>query len=145
LSANTLLCLSLWQPYASLIFAGVKKHETRGWKLPVKYIGVPVGIHATTAFPPLSQIPDELQALCRRSFGAGYADNLPRGAVLGTVVFTACQKVEGVRDRITKGDLAAGDWRDGRFCWRIGEVRAFAEPVPARGLQGFWRYPRTAG
>ena len=38
--------ISLWQPYASLIAAGVKTIETRGWAPPKRLMGQRIAIHA---------------------------------------------------------------------------------------------------
>ena len=38
--------ISLWQPWASLIAAGVKPYETRSWAPPRELIGQPIAIHA---------------------------------------------------------------------------------------------------
>lgn len=39
--------ISLWQPWASLIAAGVKPFETRHWAPPRELIGTTIAIHAT--------------------------------------------------------------------------------------------------
>lgn len=38
--------LTIWQPWASLIMAGAKPYEFRGWKLPASMIGQRIVIHA---------------------------------------------------------------------------------------------------
>lgn len=38
--------ISLWQPWASLIVAGIKPYETRGWGPPTALIGQRIAIHA---------------------------------------------------------------------------------------------------
>ena len=43
----TFPAISLWQPWASLLFVpDGKVHETRDWKAPEKYIGRTILIHA---------------------------------------------------------------------------------------------------
>lgn len=133
--------ISLWQPYASLIFRLRKKNETRpkGTPLPSGYVGVPVGIAATASFPPLKLISEELHELCMDEFGCGYNYTLPLGHILGTVVFDArVPTTEHLPadddDRIT------GDWRPGRFAWPIRSVTPFSVLVPAKGKQGWWKH-----
>ena len=41
--------ISLWQPYASLIAAGEKTIETRGWAPPKGVMGQRIAIHAAKA------------------------------------------------------------------------------------------------
>ena len=53
--------LSLWQPWASLIAAGVKKVETRHW--PTAYRG-PIAIHAAKRLE--SDCGEELEGCFRR-------------------------------------------------------------------------------
>lgn len=43
--------LSIHQPYASLIVAGVKRWETRSWPCPAKYVGRRIAIAATAKRP----------------------------------------------------------------------------------------------
>lgn len=38
--------LTIWQPWASLIAAGCKPYEWRGWRVPRNMIGRRIGIHA---------------------------------------------------------------------------------------------------
>lgn len=133
--------ISLWQPYASLIFCSRKKNETRpaGTPLPMKYVGVPVGIAATASFPSLKLISEELHELCIDEFGCSYNHTLPLGHILGTVVFdarvptTECLPADN-------DDRIAGDWRPGRYAWPIRSVTPFAMPIPAKGKQGWWKH-----
>ena len=38
--------ITLWQPYASLLVAGRKPHETRSWPPPDSLLGARIAIHA---------------------------------------------------------------------------------------------------
>lgn len=133
--------ISLWQPYASLIFRRRKRNETRprGTPLPTKYVGVPVGIAATASFPPLKLISEELHELCMDEFGCSYNHTVPLGCILGAVIF-------GARVLTTEmlpaddDDRIAGDWRPGRYAWPILSVTSFATPIPAKGKQGWWSF-----
>ena len=44
--AETLPALTIWQPWATLIVAGAKPYEFRGWCPPKFYIGKRIAIHA---------------------------------------------------------------------------------------------------
>jgi hypothetical protein len=131
--------ISLWQPYASLIFAGIKQHETRGFEPPLKYIGGYIGIHATATFPAAKYISEELHELCLDEFGCSYNFTLPLGAILGTVLLSG-----GVPTATTcaasPADRIAGDWSPGRYAWPLSEVRKLPIPIPAKGKQGWWRH-----
>jgi hypothetical protein len=138
--------ISLWQPYASLIFARmpggsnyVKQHETRGFKPPLKHVGKCIGIHATAKFPPLKSIPEDLHELCMDVFGCSYNFTLPQGAILGVVRVSAGRPTADVTP--WDEDRIAGDWTHGRFAWPLSVVARFEAPIPAKGKQGWWRFP----
>jgi activating signal cointegrator 1 len=131
--------LSLWQPWASLIALGHKRIETRSWS--TTYRGW-IAIHAAKKWS------KDLQALCYRDpFLECLADldlsrdkNLPLGgfvavarlvAVDRTEVITFPKTREGFRER------SFGDYRTGRFAWRLEEITAI-EFLPAAGKQGLW-------
>ena len=128
--------ISLWQPYASLIFARVKRFETRDFRPPAKYIGGDIGIHA--AKRPHSQcgVSEGLDALSRETFGADYPTALPRGAFLGSVRLVSVHTVESMRDDISEEDWLAGNWEDGRFCWLLDDENYC--PFPMKGNQSWW-------
>lgn len=132
-------CITLWQPYASLIFAELKCFETRGFKAPSRLVGDIIAIHA--AARPLSQcgVSAGLDALCRATYGPDYAATLPRGALLGAARVVECAPVEKYRDQISEADYLAGDWSDGRFCWLLADVRPLPEARPMKGKQGWSR------
>lgn len=50
LTNNTMLAISIRQPWASLIVSGYKLVENRSWKLPQKYFGKDILIHAGMKF-----------------------------------------------------------------------------------------------
>src|SRR5580765_585368 len=43
---DTLPALTIWQPWATLIVAGAKPYEFRGWQPPQSYVGKRIAIHA---------------------------------------------------------------------------------------------------
>lgn len=42
---------------------------------------------------------------------------------------------------VDEDEIAFGDFRIGRYVWRLGNVRVLPEPVPCRGMQGLWTVP----
>src|SRR5207245_1233362 len=93
-NAAFLPAISMWQPYASLMFVWdrergefAKANETRSHKLPDALINEWVVIHATAKFAPDSLLTEGLMDLCYDMFGCGYNHSLPRGAVIGLVRF----------------------------------------------------------
>jgi hypothetical protein len=135
--------ISLWQPYASLIFRGWKKHETRKRPPPLKYVGGFIGIQATAAFPPMKLISEELHELCMDEFGCGYNHTLPLGAILGAVRLSGGIPTTE-RAPADDEDRIAGDWRPGRFAWPLSDITPFQTPIPAKGRQSWWFYDAPA-
>jgi len=133
--------LTLWQPWASFIIAGLKTWETRSWQLPEPGW---VAIHAAKREP--VQVP-KLIAQSRRMFHNALEymlqttyEQLPRGKVLGVVKFGQCVPVEQVRMQIGAADADFGDWADGRWAWPVKNVWRLRIPIPAHGRQRLWQW-----
>jgi hypothetical protein len=136
--------ISLWQPWASLIFTGDKLHETRAYPPPAKHLGQRIAIHAAKRLPTRDEVGALLGIWCDRTWGAGDAwrASVPRGAILGTAVL-----VEAIRtDHRQPGptDLIAGNWNRGRWAWLLGDVRKLDTPLPWAGKQGWFAVPEEA-
>lgn len=139
MSNEVIPVITLWQPYASLIFAGRKTFETRGFSYPPKYHGKKIAIHAAARFAPARLLDGALHDLCMDEFGCSYVHTLTRSAILGTVRLTDWYPTDSERlPNISDNDRAAGDWSGGRFAWALSDVCALAAPLPWKGSQG-WR------
>lgn len=137
---SLLPALTLWQPWASLIFCGVKEHETRSWPIPDRFYGRRIAIHASATLPAARHVRPELAELCVREFGSAWRTSMPYGAVLGTCVLSGHVPTDQLRDHVHNDDLTAGIWDDGRWAWILSTVAPLPAPVPAMGAQGFWRW-----
>lgn len=138
--------ITLWQPYATLMVLGLKQNETRSW--PTDYRG-PLGIHAAAGEPAYVR---KLVADCevfRRVFaehGLSFKD-LPRGKILGSVNVDGMMRTENwvykhadsFLER-TPDEWYFGDYDVGRWAWLTSNPVKLAEPIPAKGKQGFWNY-----
>ena len=130
--------LTLWQPWASLIVLRHKRFETRSWKMD-GLIGERIAIHA--AKRPSEDLDSELiNEINKLSFNPAH---LPLGAVVGTGVITAFYRTEVIAPNLPLPELVFGDFSPGRWAWRIEEIEALPEPVPARGKQGIWEWTPT--
>ncbi|QWU14903.1 ASCH domain-containing protein [Paenibacillus sophorae] len=145
-------CITILQPWATLIALGEKKFETRSWK--TKNRGQ-LAIHAGKKID---------KEICQREpFKSvlakhGYtADNLPTGSVVAVCRLKECYRVtrpygenglislEGTHQLRTWGDYLSneqlfGDYSDGRFAWELADVQRLPEPIPAKGRQGLWNW-----
>ncbi|PZO07622.1 MAG: hypothetical protein DCF29_03730 [Alphaproteobacteria bacterium] len=130
---TTIKAISLWQPWASLIAAGVKRHETRHWA--TQYRG-PIAIHAAKTLD-LAGAPDQLiEAIS----GPYWTKDLPLGVVVAVGRLADCERAERVADHATRADLTAGNFARGRFAWRVEDVRRLITPVPLVGRQGLFNW-----
>lgn len=141
--------ISLWQPWASLIAAGVKRFETRSWST---YYTGPIAIHAAQTTAGINDCSMELWALCKRVLGDGWSDRgvLPLGAVVCTARLVGCYRVKRLvsgqpfvdlqsgRYMPPREERLAGDWSAGRFVWGLRDVVVLKPPLRARGKQGLF-------
>ena len=136
--------LSLTQPWATLVILGVKGWETRSWRPRGIALGDRIAIHAAKGWT-RDDIDFAFELAARnilpRARHAEPDTDLPRGAVLGTVVFTGYRPTAGMHP----GDIEEllGDFTPGRFAWGLTLPREFARPVPARGALGLWQWSRA--
>ena len=163
-SGEPLKAISLWQPWASLIVAGLKTTETRGWT--TKHRG-PLIIHA--AKRPIDAFG---RALCERYASVLGEDALPLGAVVGICQLIDVLQVDptfGLVDEVEagiiqvplyqsskpgwsfRGDGCAvvgheqadvGDLSHGRYAWLLDDIVALDEPIEQSGRQGLWTWTR---
>lgn len=122
-------CISLWDPYASLVVAGVKTIETRTWFWP--YPPGWLAIHRA------KHVDKEAMArLADRMSASG--DHGPLGSVIGLVYVT------GWRPLVPSDEHAACFYAPDRIAWPIRWPRAFKHPIVMRGPQKFVYLDRAA-
>ena len=146
-SELVLPCISLWQPYATLIEVKAKPFETRHWPAPSRLIGQWVAIHAAARRPTRGEV-EELNEDVQDALGfCHWPQRIPYGAVVCIAKLTGCYRVErwnGMRPVLSDGreieDDGFGDYTTGRFCWELNPVRPLAAAVPAKGAQGWWNW-----
>ncbi|MFG3127440.1 ASCH domain-containing protein [Streptomyces tendae] len=110
--------LTIRQPWAGAIAHGTKRVENRSWKLPAKYEGARILIHA-------SGQPDRHAQV--------YGDHLDvYSAVVAIATITGCHYDNG-------NQVCCSYWaQPGLYHWELADVTALPEPVPAKGALGFW-------
>lgn len=147
---SKLKAITLWQPWASAMAAGLKTVETRSWA--TSYRG-PLAIHAsarkvhTADMGLVRALGRALRVDVARTNPKALADALPRGAVLGVVELydvVLMSRVSALHDVMTAQEMSWGDWKPDRFAWLCRPVVWFPEPVPAKGAQGLWDWQRPA-
>jgi hypothetical protein len=134
-SIELVRAISIHQPHASLLVGGPKIFETRSWDTP--YRGL-VMIHASkTARDRADYEADERIQKALRSLGYTAWDQLPRGCLIGETQLVDCIPGKEVpRNERRFGTFVADDGP--RYAWRCHGGRLYAEPIPYRGLQGWF-------
>lgn len=141
-------CISLWQPWASLMACGAKWLETRGWDTKVRGM---IHIHAakTTKGLECAHAIDDLDTARRikameEALGVPcdeWETALPFGQIIA----------RGVLDHTLPTELAAyrmpsqipfGDFTPGRFAHFYQDLEPIT-PIPCRGKQGFFFAPNS--
>lgn len=145
-----IFCLSLWQPWATLMAIGAKRNETRSW--PMKRRGL-LAIHAaqkwTKELAGIAQSEPFRVALVKGGLSEQYlglkaascfwGHTLPFGAIVCIVNVLDClptthesAPAEGTDER------AFGDYSPGRFFFRTELVKRLDPPIPCVGRQGLF-------
>jgi len=129
--------VTVCQPYAELIAAGVKLVENRTW--PTKYRGRLL-IHAGRSRDWMSTRVVDGVEFCAHTQKP--VDLLAFGAVIATVTLLDCLPIEEIRagkhdDRFPW--LNAHEHTEGPFCWIFDKgVTRFEKPLQYRGKQGLF-------
>lgn len=146
-TTNEIRCITLYQPFASLIALGAKTIETRSWR--THYRGCLL-IHAARAFPRWAR------DLCNREpFAgvlreAGYAppasrsvdpDRLPLGRILAICNLKHCVRIgtPGIDLPPREPERSFGDYASGRYAWVLTDVQPLHETISATGSMGLWK------
>ena len=133
--------LTIWQPYAGLIVAGVKPVENRTWAPPCKP-GTRIAIHAGSkrdveSWEHCIDMRAELEATGQWTRGETPWPINFKGAPYSAIIGVAT--LDEVR-REPRGD---DPWWVGPVGWYFRDPVAI-QPVPCKGAQGLWSLPADA-
>lgn len=132
--------ISVMQPYASLIMAGIKLFETRSWS--TDYRGR-LGIHASKKISP------EVLVLCNQeplktilqNMACQDPEELPKGALIGSVELLDVKPTNLMKPDPTQKQL--GDWRPGRYAWELAGPKTLKEPIGMIGRLSVYELPEA--
>lgn len=132
-----MMCLSLWQPWASAIALGRKRIETRHWS--TRYRG-PLLIHAAKRW-----------TAEEREFVADMIDDgflppdfvlpPPLGALVAVSRLVDVRPTEQAVRTLAADERVWGNYAEGRFAWILDDVVALPEPIALKGAQGLFDVP----
>lgn len=136
--------LTLWQPWASFVAAGVKKYETRTWT--TKYRGT-ILIHA--ARRPVDYLGKELWIEVDPGLQNQLSSDIPLGCVVAIAELTDCLEMVACskQSSLSSSEILIpeksqekrlGLWKPGRIAWKLENVQKL-RPVFAKGSQGLWK------
>lgn len=109
--------LTIRQPWAGAIAHQSKRVENRSWKLPAKYEGARILIHAGAQPDRDAQVHGEHLNVY--------------SAIVAVATITECH--------FSVAGTCCGPWGEERaYHWTLADVIALPEPVPAKGALGFW-------
>lgn len=128
--------ISLWQPWASLIPWGYKKHETRSW-----YTSYRGDLLICAAKKKSQNQRDSYEWIMdEHSKFPIYPkwETLPFGCAIAIVNLSDCIKMtnEFIKQQ-SKCERDCGDWQVGRFAWKFEDIRP-VENIPITGKQGLF-------
>ena len=139
--------ISLWQPWASAIPAGLKTIETRSWA--TAYRG-PLAIHAAKRWTAeelyfwqqnVGNPERTAERDAFRKIGVLNSKMLPLGCIVATCTLYGCIATnEDPPEHLHTPAANEGDWGNfsvGRFAWLLKDVEMIV-PTPCVGRQGFF-------
>lgn len=122
--------LTIRQPWASLIMAGLKEYEFRSWK--TNYRGELL-IHAGKT----------IDKEAERRLKKYLPDVLPTEQILGKVELIDCTKVTPqFLDELRKvnPEIYAKSMFKEEYAWNVKVLEKFDEPIETKGKLGLWNY-----
>lgn len=153
-----LRCLTLTQPWASLVSVGAKRIESRSWS--TSFRGE-IAIHASKAFPRWARdicYEEPFYGSLGKELAWEYPNgprghHLPLGAIVAVATLFSVQWIIrgydgpllttplGVPVSVDKAEIPFGDYTPGRYAWLLTDIRRLPTPVPAKGAQMLWFAP----
>lgn len=155
--------LTLTQPWAGLVAAGLKTVESRTWG--TAYRG-PLAIHAAAGWGEFGSLQaagdyvlsDDIprgmwDAMCTAGmlegdFDAGgveldeatraHVQDWPRGVIVAVAQLTAIVDVETLESDLYDREEPLCNFEQLRRAWLLGDITPVDPPVEARGAQGLW-------
>lgn len=149
-------CLTLTQPWATLVAIGAKHIETRSWA--TSYRG-PLAIHAAKGYPDRGLRFEEPFYSALWQVGIKPDMAIPTGAIIAVCDLHDCVPTRQSWHREDtpwlicadakspavwhvpppEPERSFGDYTSGRFAWLLANIRELPEPVPCKGALSLWQ------
>lgn len=136
-------CISIWQPYATLLVRGYKVFETRTWAPPASLIGQRIGIASTKSITPSQRShfndPDFRRFYWKLPDMPENLNDLPNGFLIGTAVLDSFERMTPeMMENVSEEERAYGWWQEDFYAWRMTDPLELVTPLMVRGRQGIW-------
>lgn len=155
--------LTIWQPWASLIIAGAKPYEFRGWRPPRSIIGQRIVIHAAARKIDIEEVghlfhlrnfrncSNEIKLAwaetCLRAehaqavFNRALEGRLPMACGLGTAIIGEPRLGTDIAEEfgIPRANDSTRD-EHANWGWPMLDIEVWPEPIPMKGKQGLWNW-----
>ncbi|KAM3356572.1 activating signal cointegrator 1 [Capsicum galapagoense] len=136
-------CLTMHQPWASLLVYGIKRIEGRSWPSPIRGR---LWIHAASKIPEPETI-KAMEDFYREIYAVDgitdlkFPEHYPVSRLLGCVEVTGCVTCEELVnwDQIPEGVRLEGQTK---FCWLCEQPQKLIVPFEMRGFQGVYNLER---
>ena len=135
--------LTLHQPWASLLAAGIKTIETRSWR--TSWSGL-IAIHAGKSTAAMHALQDPRTPLARAikvhtdafvATGRWCDDPFPMGCLVGIGYMERCERTSRIpAPRCTPRERVLGDFGPDRYGWMFSRLVALPAPMLRRGERG---------
>lgn len=120
--------LTVHQPYALMLVEGVKETEYRNWKLPEKYVGQRIFIHASKTMADFDPHYSDRE-MFYKYMGYAFFEDLA-GMIIGSVVFG---KSQGPFPGMLYGSPKP------IYKWPVEKPIRLSQPFDVPGKQGIWK------
>jgi hypothetical protein len=163
IAVKTIKCITLWQPWSSLIMIGAKPWEFRSWSYVARGVGVrpgdTVGIHASARPIKIAEVLDLIERLDDPLCSTGLVPAIARpllerlaaahkcrgvietSALLGTATIGAPRLSAEVKPEWAALINDSDRLEHCNWAWPMTDIHRFAEPIFIGGHQGFWNCP----
>ena len=135
--------ITVRQPYAGALAAGIKEYETRSW--PTKYRG-PIAVHAAVrdVFDTLKKIAMPTACKIKEALRCEWAE-MPRGKVIAVGELVDCIEItQSFAATLSQDERDLGHFVPGWYAWKLTNVHLLPAPVPVKGKQGLWNWEALA-
>lgn len=126
--------ISIIEPWASLIKEGIKEIETRSWK--TNYRGK-IYIHASLkkVSKKDERINNLVSLLEDKDFKYGH---IIAEAELVDCIYMDEQFLKEIKKN--NQEYICGEYSQGRYAWKLSNIKVLDKPIPAKGNLGIWNY-----